>query len=172
MVDTSRYFGWDFDGYDDGFQFIDGYSWREGGEVEDRFALEGPSDLNQMNMALADALSELGQGRKRVVLDSVSTLVLYTDPASAVRFLQVVAAKSKASNGALVMTLEDGVHDEETMSTLNYVADGVIRMKMENGRRMLSVERMVKTRHPTGWKEYSIDEEEGIVLGGGVEVMA
>ncbi|MFB6294587.1 MAG: RAD55 family ATPase, partial [Candidatus Nanohaloarchaea archaeon] len=146
--ETAAYFGWDFDDYGDNIVFIDGYSWREGGDVDARFAIEGPSDLDQMNITLADAMQELGKGRKRVVLDSVSTLVLYTDPSSAVKFLQVVGAKSKASNSNLLMSLEEGVHEQKTISTLNYVADGLLRMEMEGGTRMMTVKRMVKTQHP------------------------
>lgn len=162
IKENASYFGWDFDSYGDDFVFIDGYSWREGEDVNSRFAIQGPSDLNQMNMTLADALSEVGSGNKRLVLDSVSTLVLYTDPNSAVKFLQVVGAKSKASNGCLLMALEEGVHDEKTISTLNYVADGMIRMKMEGDSRMLSVSRMEKTSHSRDWMEYTIKEDEGI----------
>ncbi len=166
IKENADYFGWDFDSYGDNFVFIDGYSWREGEDVNARFAIEGPSDLNQMNMTLADALSEVGSGSKRMVLDSVSTLVLYTDPNSAVKFLQVVGAKSKASDGCLVMALEEGVHDEKTISTLNYVADGMLRMKMEGDKRMMSVSRMEKTSHSRDWMEYTIKENEGIRIIG------
>ncbi|MDY6769413.1 MAG: ATPase domain-containing protein [Candidatus Nanohaloarchaea archaeon] len=160
--ETAKYFGWDFDEYGDNLVFIDGYSWREGGEVDAEFAIDGPSDLNEMNITLADAMRELGKGRKRVVLDSVSTLVLYTDPGSAVKFLQVVGAKSKASNSNLLMTLEEGVHEQKTISTLNYVADGLLRMKMDGEKRMMTVQRMVKTEHSRDWMEFGIDTGTGI----------
>ncbi|MDY6773891.1 MAG: ATPase domain-containing protein [Candidatus Nanohaloarchaea archaeon] len=161
---TAQYFGWDFDDYGDNIVFIDGYSWREGGEPDSEFAIEGPSDLNQMNMTLADAMRDLGKGRKRVVLDSVSTLVLYTDPSSAVKFLQVVDAKSKASDSNLLMTLEEGVHEQKTISTLNYVADGLLEMEMEGDNRRMSVQRMVKTDHSTDWMDFEIDDDRGIVM--------
>ncbi|MDY6776597.1 MAG: RAD55 family ATPase [Candidatus Nanohaloarchaea archaeon] len=172
VKESASYFGWGFDEYSDELVFIDGYSWREGKEPDGKFAIEGPSDLNQMNMTLADAMTELGSGQKRIVMDSVSTLVLYTDPTSAVKFLQMVGAKSKASNGTLVMTLEEGVHDQKTISTLNYVADGLINMEMEEDRRRISVKRMVKTKHSREWHDFTIDREEGISLKQEVEVEA
>lgn len=168
VTDSAEYFGWDIDS--DDLLFIDGYSWREGQDVETDYAIKGPSDLNQMNMTLADAMEDLGTGRKRVVLDSVSTLVLYTDPQSAVKFLQVVGAKSKASSGCLLMTLEEGVHDAKTISTLNYVADGMIQMKMDGDTRMLSIQRMQKTEHTRDWYEFEIEREgEGINILGKAE---
>ncbi|MDY6768927.1 MAG: ATPase domain-containing protein [Candidatus Nanohaloarchaea archaeon] len=172
VKETARYFGWDFDEYGENVVFIDGYSWREGGEPDSEFAIEGPSDLNQMNITLADAMKQLGKGRKRVVLDSVSTLVLYTDPSSAVKFLQVVGAKSKASDSNLLMALEEGVHEEKTISTLNYVADGLMRMKMEGDRRLMSVQRMVKTEHTRDWLEFGIDTDTGIQVKEAAEVEA
>jgi KaiC/GvpD/RAD55 family RecA-like ATPase len=162
--ENAAYFGWEFTQYEEDFVFIDGYSWREGEDISGRFAIKGPSDLNQMNMTLADAMSEVGDGSKRMVLDSVSTLVLYTDPNSAVKFLQVVGAKSKASDGCLLMTLEEGVHDEQTISTLNYVADGMIRMKMDGDTRKISVQRMEKTSHSSDWMEYKITEDGGLEI--------
>lgn len=170
VKETASYFGWDFDEYGDNIVFIDGYSWREGGDTDSAFAIEGPSDLNQMNITLADAMKEVGTGRKRVVLDSISTLVLYTDPNSAVKFLQVVAAKSKASNSNLLMTLEEGVHEQKTISTLNYVADGLINMAMEEDRRRMSVQRMVKTEHSRDWLDFTIGTGEGIQVREPAEV--
>ncbi len=172
VKETAAYFGWDFDEFGDNIVFIDGYSWREGGDVDSRFAIEGPGDLDQMNITLADAMQELGKGRKRVVLDSVSTLVLYTNPSSAVKFLQVVGAKSKASNSNLLMSLEEGVHDEKTISTLNYVADGLLRMKMEEEGRKMTVQRMVKTKHPRDWLDFTIETDAGINMVSTAEVEA
>ncbi|MDY6768641.1 MAG: RAD55 family ATPase [Candidatus Nanohaloarchaea archaeon] len=172
VKETARYFGWDYDEFGDNIVFLDGYSWREGGDVEGRFAIEGPADLDEMNITLADAMQELGKGRKRVVLDSVSTLVLYTDPSSAVKFLQVVSAKSKASNSNLLMTLEEGVHEEKTISTLNYVADGLLRMTVDDEDRQVMVQRMVKTEHSSEWLDFTIEEGTGITIGERAEVEA
>lgn len=165
VAEKASFFGWDFDGAaGDSLAFIDGYSWREGEPIDAEFAIEGPSDLNQMNMTIADAMRSIGGGRKRVVMDSISTLILYTDANSAVKFLQVVSAKSKAANGCLLITLEEGVHDKKTVSTLNYVADGMIKMKMEGDDRYLSVSRMEKTAHHRDWMQFDISEESGITI--------
>ncbi|MCJ7478594.1 MAG: hypothetical protein MUP63_00255 [Candidatus Nanohaloarchaeota archaeon QJJ-7] len=169
VKETALYFGWDFDDFGDDLVFIDGYSWREGGEPESEFAIEGPSDLNQMNITLADAMKKVGQGRKRIVMDSVSTLILYTDPSSAVKFLQVVSAKSKASDSNLLMSLEEGVHEQKTISTLNYVSDGLMKMRREEERRMFSIQRMIKTEHSRDWTEFEIEGDAGIKAKGEVE---
>ncbi len=157
--DTATQFGWTLDDA----LFVDGYSWREGGTVSAEYAIESPSDLNQFNMTLSDAMRSLDDDRKRVVIDSVSTLVLYADTTSATKFLQAVAAKAKSAGSCLLMTLEAGMHDDKTVSTLNYAADGMVRMEMEDGQRRLSVQRMAKTSHDRDWHPFSITDD-GIAL--------
>ncbi len=159
VLANAQSFGWDFEEHEDSFLFLDAYSWRLGEEVEGTYTIQGPSDLNQINMTLTDALRDIGDVKKRMVIDSVSTLILYTDTSSAVKFLQVVSAKAKASDGVLLLTVEEGVQDEEDISTLNYVADGVIRFKMEEEDRYLSVSRMKKTSHNRDWHEFEIDDD-------------
>lgn len=162
--ESAEDFGWTFSDFEDRFLFMDAYSWRLGEEVSGKYTIQGPSDLNQINMTLTDALREIGNDlQKRIVIDSISTLVIYTDTNSAVKFLQVVSAKAKAANGVLLMTVEEGVQDEETVSTINYVADGVIEFKMEEDTRKLSVARMSKTSHSRDWHEFTI-EDEGVEL--------
>ncbi len=154
-------FNWEYGEYKGkDMLFIDAYSWRIGGGVEGKYVIQGPSDLNQMNMTLADALTALGaEKKKRIVLDSVSTLVLYTDPTSAVKFLQVLSAKAKASNASLLLTLEEGVHDKKTITTLNYIVDGVVEMKIEGDERYLRISRMAKTYHDRDWMAYTITDQ-------------
>jgi len=157
--DKAAQFGWTLDDA----LFVDGYSWREGGTVSAEYAIESPSDLNQLNMTLSDALRSLDDEQKRIVMDSVSTLVLYADAASAAKFLQAVAAKARSAGACLLMTLEEGMHDDKTVSTLNYAADGMIRMAMEDDQRRLSVQRMAKTSHDRDWHPFSITDD-GITL--------
>lgn len=159
VLDNARSFGWDFMEHEDKFVFMDAYSWRLGEEVEGKYAIQGPSDLNQINMTLTDALRDVGDIEKRMVIDSVSTLILYTDKDSAAKFLQVVSAKTKANNGVLLLTVEEGVQDEEAISTLNYVADGVIRFEMEGDTRKLVVSRMSRTSHERDWHEFEITDD-------------
>lgn len=163
VAERAMDFGWDLRGYEDSFLFMDAYSWRLGEDVEGKYTIQGPSDLNQLNMTLTDALRDLGDGRPRIGIDSVSTLVLYTNINSAVKFLQVVSAKSKAKDGVLLLTIEEGVHDEKEVSTLNYVADGVIRFKQEGGDRYMSVSRMSKTSHGRDWHQFEVTDD-GIVF--------
>ncbi len=158
IVENAKDFGWDFKGKDN-FIIMDVYSWKLGEEISGKYAVQGPSDLNQLNMTLSDALRDLNGVQKRVIMDSASSLTFFTDINSTVRFLQVVSAKTKSNGGIFLLTVEDGVHDEHDLSTLNYVADGVIKMKREDGKSYFSVPRMTKTSNKEGWEEYEITEK-------------
>lgn len=157
VKDDAQYYGWDFSEHEDRIVFVDGYSWQAGGSDE-QFALDGLSDLNQMNMTFTDALNALGDESKRVAIHSASTLLLYTDPKSAVKFLQVVGAKSSSSGGCLVITLEEGMHDEKTVNTIKHVADGVIKTKLDGDDKKISVQRMDKTDTSREWKDFEVND--------------
>ncbi|MFB6180293.1 MAG: RAD55 family ATPase [Candidatus Nanohalobium sp.] len=158
VKDDAEYYGWDFSEYEDRIVFVDGYSWQAGGSDSD-FALDGLSDLNQMNMTFTDALNALGDESKRVAIHSASTLLLYTDPKSAVKFLQVVGAKSSSSGGCLVITLEAGMHDEKTVNTIKHVADGVIETKIEGDDKKISIKRMDKTDASREWMDFEVSDD-------------
>lgn len=163
VVEDADYYGWDFGEYkDDQLVFIDGYSWQAGGS-DAKYALDGLSDMNQMNMTFTDAMNALGDDTKRVAVNSASTLLLYTDSQSTVKLLQVIGAKSSASGGALFITIEESTHDEQTLSTINHVADGVIKLKMDGDDKKLSVSRMDKTDHTRDWKTMTVDKDEGTI---------
>lgn len=163
VKDDANYYGWDYTEYDDRIVFVDGYSWQAGGSDE-RYALDGLSDLNQMNMTFTDALNALGDESKRVVIHSASTLLLYTDPKSAVKFLQVVGAKSSSSGGCLLITLEEGMHDDKTVNTIKHVADGVIKTKMDGDNKKLSIQRMDKTGSSREWRDLEINDSGDITV--------
>ncbi|MFB6203816.1 MAG: RAD55 family ATPase [Candidatus Nanohaloarchaea archaeon] len=156
----AEYMGWDFTEYDDHVVFVDGYSWQGGGS-DAEFALEGLSDLNQMNMTFTDALNSLSDGQKRVTINSASTMLLYTDATSAVKFLQVVGAKASSSGGCLLITLEEGMHDDQTISTINHVADGVLKTRVDGDQNQISIERMNQTEHTREWMDLNVDSDEG-----------
>lgn len=162
--DDAEYHNWDFTEYDDRIVFVDGYSWQAGGSDE-QFALDGLSDLNQMNMTFTDALNALGDESKRVAIHSASTLLLYTDPKSAVKFLQVVGAKSSSSGGCLVITLEAGMHDEKTVNTIKHVADGVVKTQLDGNDKQISIQRMDKTDVDRDWKDLEITDSGDINVG-------
>ena len=73
--------------------------------------------------------------------------------------MPVIIAKLKKANFTQILILEEGVHDPKTVTTLNYLTDGVIEFKMEEDKRYLRVARMKGTKHKTGWFRFDITEK-------------
>ncbi len=145
--------------------FLDAYSWKVGGGKDEvwKKVLQGGLDINSLNVMLAEILKNMAEREKRSVFDSVSTLLLYIPSDLVVRFIPILIAKCKQAKSTQVLILEEGVHDEEIVNTLSYLADGVVEMKMEGPKRYMRISKMRGTSCSHDWLEYSI-EDSGLSL--------
>ncbi|CDG64941.1 MAG: hypothetical protein PWQ15_1108 [Methanobacterium sp.] len=64
----------------------------------------------------------------RIVFDSISTLLMYSNLKTIYKFLHVLTNTVKAQNAVLLMTMEEGVHDRIEISTLERLSQGLITM--------------------------------------------
>ncbi|MBU3897136.1 MAG: hypothetical protein KJ697_04365 [Nanoarchaeota archaeon] len=140
-------------------KFIDAYSWRIGNTSGD-FTLTNLANINELNIMMSQIIEEIGPSKlKRSVFDSVSTLLLYADPILVVKMMPVIIAKLKAAKFTQILILEEGVHDPKTVATLNYLTDGLIEFKMEEGKRFFRIVRMKDTDHKMDWVEFDITDQ-------------
>ncbi len=161
IVENMKGFGWKVKKQD--IKFIDAYSWRTG-KSEEEYSVANLGNVNDLNILITEVIDTLKESPiKRSVFDSVSTLLLYADPALAVKLIPVIIAKGRSAGFTQILILEEGVHDEKTVTTLNYVADGLIEFKMEEDKRFLKVDRMKNTKHVRKWIEFDITKK-GIVI--------
>jgi KaiC/GvpD/RAD55 family RecA-like ATPase len=93
------------------------------------------------------------------VIDSVSSLLMNTNPQMAFKFLEIVNAKIREFGGIGVWILEEGIHDEQTVNTLKYLCDSVMEFKLEGNKRYIRIARMRGTRHEADWYEFRITDE-------------
>ena len=119
---------------------------------------------NELNIEISAVIQEQTKSKiKRSVFDSISTLLIYANPSLVVKFIPVLLAKEKQGGYTNILILEEGVHDAKTVTTLNYVTDGVIEFKMEGDKRFLRISRMKNTKHKRDWVEFKVTDK-GIVL--------
>ncbi|MGQ0535914.1 MAG: RAD55 family ATPase [Methanobacteriota archaeon] len=120
---------------------------------------DGPLDLNGLAMAVNEAEAKLlpEHEHHRVVLQSVSTLVAYTNAQTAFRFLQVFIGRTKRAGATGLLTLEGGMHPEAEVQMVKHLADGMIELKRESTKSALHVQGYA-TDAP-GWIEYRSDEK-------------
>ncbi len=122
----------------DGVIFIDCYSWTLGSHENTRkdILVPGPSALNDLSIGIAQAMQKLFKPEKkvRVVMQSLSTLLLYNNPEVVYRFTQITGARLKASNATTLFLIEEGMHDEKVEATIKHLVDAVIEIKNEEGK--------------------------------------
>lgn len=139
--------------------FFDCFSYRISQQSISRYAISGLSDLNQMSMIFEDILKDVGDAPKRIVLDSISTLLLYSDPEFAPKFMKSFISTAIAQKSVMLITVEEGLHDAQTTAMLNYLSDGLIEMKFEMDKRLMRVSKMRNTMTSRAWIEYEITKK-------------
>lgn len=117
-------------------RFIDCYSCQAGNQVQDTNDTKrasGPLALNEISIALAQVEAEFYRinPKHRVIFDSLSTILMYSNPQMVGRFLQVLIAKIKNSGGSVLFTLEEGMHDPKDMIMIEHLMSAIIHVKHE-----------------------------------------
>ena len=120
-------------------QFIDCYSWTLGKEVTEdvmhTITVPGPNALNDISISLSKIMEEVfSPGRNiRVVFNSVSTLLLYNNHDVVFKFLQITGARLSSLNATTMFTIEDKMHDNKVLSTLQHLTDASLHLEKKKG---------------------------------------
>jgi len=94
----------------------------------------GPLAFNEISIAISNFQRNFLKENKQqvIIFNSLSTLLMYTNPLAVARFLQVIIGKIKNLNGACVFTLEEGMHEKKDIITIEHLMDLIIKLKKEN----------------------------------------
>jgi KaiC/GvpD/RAD55 family RecA-like ATPase len=148
--------------------FVDCYSQSIGAEDGQPGTdyVDGPMNLNGLSMAVGHAQKRAlrAGGQHRLVLDSVSTLIAYSNPQTTFRFLQVFIGKGKRAGATSLMLLEKGMHAEHEVQMVKHLMDGVIDFRRDNAKNLLHVEGIGVTED-RGWVEYRFGEADFDITG-------
>ncbi len=162
IMDQASAIGFDMSEYEDNsLVFIDGFSWSVGSRYDKGFSIDNPANLNEFNITLEKAVSKLGKPVK-IFFDTLSPLFLHNPADNITKAFQVLASRAKTDYGFLLATLQEGVHDPQTVNTLIFLVDGYLQMKFdEEG----SLERKLRVHHLRGlksepdWRTFEIGGE-------------
>ncbi len=161
VMSKMKSFSWNIESFvkDRSMMFLDIYSWRVGGAKENAWkkVMQGSINIDELNLTLSSVLSKLSNDHnKRGVFDSLSTLLLYVPTDIVIKFIPVLIAKAKKQGVTEVLILEEGVHDEKTVNTLNFLTDGLIETKLEGEKKFMRIARMRGTSCKRDWIEYEL----------------
>jgi len=97
-----------------------------------------PIDMTGIGIQLSEFLqsfySERGVKRNRILLHSLSTLLMYSNLQTVFRFLHVFTGRVQSADALGVFVIDSTAHDQQTMSTLQQLFDGQITVRTaDNG---------------------------------------
>jgi len=89
-----------------------------------------PVDMTGIGIKLSEFLQAFYQDRgieqNRVMLHSLSTLLMYADLQTVFRFLHVFTGRLQSVDGLGMFAIDASAHDDQTMNTLKQLFDGII----------------------------------------------
>ncbi len=102
-------------------------------DLEDTERIKYPSspvDMTGIGISLSELLEtfheDQGVERSRVMLDSISTLLMYSDLQTIFRFLHVFTGRIQNVGGLGIYLMDPTAHDAQTLNTIKGLFDGVI----------------------------------------------
>jgi KaiC/GvpD/RAD55 family RecA-like ATPase len=114
----------------------------EGGQI--KFDI---NDLTALSVKLKDVVRDNGSRMIRIVTDVLSPLLVLNPPETIYSFLSKLLAELKQYDAVLLATMEEGMHDMKTLSSMRQLFDGVIEFKLyEDGLKVLPLLRIRKMR--------------------------
>jgi len=101
-----------------------------------------PVDMTGIGIEFSEFLEEFyarrGVERNRVMLDSLSPLLTYSDAETVFRFLHVLTSRVEDADALGLYTIESTAHDAETVDTLKQLFDGIVEVD-DDGRLSVDV---------------------------------
>lgn len=98
-----------------------------GSGSEDAASVNSPGDLTGIGMAVSRFLEDAD--RPVVAVDSLTSLLLYSDTRPVFRFLSVLSTQVARADGLGLYLVDEGAHDRQTVRTFAQLFDGQLRLR-------------------------------------------
>jgi len=116
-------------------RYVDVYSRSIGDMTEDKYAtyVDHPSDHNAIGQQVDEAAKAFKEKYEyyRVAFRTVSTLIAYSDPTAAFRFLTPFCGKRKRDRAVTMYSIDKGMHNDQEIQMLGSIMDGMVDFKVE-----------------------------------------
>ncbi|HOE53474.1 MAG TPA: ATPase domain-containing protein [Methanomassiliicoccales archaeon] len=116
-------------------RYVDTYSRAMGDDASDPYTvyIEQPNDHERLGETIDKLAKEFKEKHEyyRLVFRSVSTLIAYSDPNSAFRFLSPQCGRRKKDQAVSMYIVEKGMHSEQELQMLGSIMDGMVDFKVD-----------------------------------------
>ena len=142
-------------------RFVDTYS--RGIGATDNFPdaeyLDGALDLNGVSLAVNKQQAGLitRHDAHSLVIDSVSTLVAYSNAQTAFRFLQTLIGRTRRVGATGLYLMDQGMHSDADVQMFKHLMTGTIELRESSGKPQVQVQGLGVSATP-GWVDYRFDD--------------
>ncbi|QWC20264.1 recombinase RecA [Halorubrum sp. 2020YC2] len=111
---------------------VDCVTRQQGGDVRESDRIKyasSPVDMTGIGIKLSEFLQAFGDRgieRNRVMVHSLSTLLMYSDLQTVFRFLHVFTGRVQSVDGLGLYSIDSTAHDDQAMNTLKQLFDGIV----------------------------------------------
>ena len=125
-------------------RYIDSYSRAMGESTSDPYTIyiDEPTDHEKIMESTEKVAKEFKEKHKyyRLAFRSLSTLIAYSDPNTAFRFLSPFCGRRKRDGAVSMYTIEKGMHGEMEIQMLGSIMDGMVDFKLDQLKTYFSVQ--------------------------------
>lgn len=127
-----------------------------------------PVDLTGIGVKISQFLEEFWMKKSIrktwLCINSLSTILMYSNIQTVFRFLHVFTGRVKAAGAIGIYVVEDGMHDNQSVATLKQLFDGVIEIRQENDNNFIRTTGM--NQKPSPWYKYTIEGAKLVLVDG------
>ena len=99
--------------------------------------VSSPVDMTGIGIDISELLKEFYVERKiqqnRILLYSLSTLLMYSNLQTVFRFLHVFTGRVQSADALGIYVIDSTAHDDQTLNTLKQLFDGIVEVSEEGG---------------------------------------
>ena len=117
--------------------------------------VSSPGDLTGIGIGITrglETLANAGASEGRFALDSLSTMLTYTDRKTAFQFCHVLSSRFDSAGYVGMFTIDSEAHDEQTVQVIKQAFDGMVEISSDGGSRQARV--LGLDGQPTDWQEF------------------
>jgi len=136
-------------------------------ENENIKIVNGPADLTGIGVRISQFTDEFSTKKNilkiQLHIDSISTILMYSNIQTVFRFLHVFMGRFKGNGGLGICTLDSQMHEKQEIAILKHLFDYTIEIESENDKKFL---RMVGiSSKPTEYFEYETEGANVKIVG-------
>lgn len=150
-------------------KFVDCYSWRIEEVPYPKLygnVVKSSMDINHVSLAIGTAVDQMKAGKRiRVTVDLFSPLLMVAPPQAVYRLGELLTAELKKKGATSIFMLTEGMHDQQTITSLQQLIDNVVLFRNSEKEGVLikevCVSKMKRTVFESRWLPIFRDTKTG-----------